>query len=93
VILVAAIALVPARVKYSATFHQLPQYKAIVAGSRIVAQRGTPMRAIRTEFALPPTCDPGFVYRILGGTIDKTSPWIALIAADGSVSYQAVESS
>ena len=47
-----------------------------------------PMRGIRTDFPLRPTADPVFVYRILGGRIDPASRWIAVIAANGSVTYQ-----
>jgi hypothetical protein len=91
VLLAASIALVPPRVRLSTTYHRLPEYGAIVSGSRVVAQRGMAMRSVRTAFASPATCDPEFVYRILGGRIDRTSPWVAVIGDDGSVSYREVE--
>lgn len=86
--LAGALALVPSRVRLSTTMHRLPEYGAMVDGSRVIAQRGIAMRAVRTNFALPPTCDPEFIYRILGGRIDRTAPWLAIIAADGSVKYE-----
>jgi hypothetical protein len=48
------------------------------------------MRAIGTEFRLPPTSDPAFIYRVLGGRIDRRSPWVAMIARSGHVTYRKV---
>jgi hypothetical protein len=48
------------------------------------------MRAVQTEFTLPPTSDPQFVYQILGGRIDGTSHWIGIIKSDGHVAYKEV---
>ena len=45
------------------------------------------VRAIRTEFTLPPSTDPEFLYRILGGRVDPNAPRAALIQTDGSVRY------
>ena len=54
-----------------------------------VRSRNTCSRcAIQTEFTLPPTSSPSFLYTILGGRIDRESPFIAVIKADGSVAYQ-----
>jgi hypothetical protein len=49
------------------------------------------MRAIETEFTLPAPSDPTFVYRILGGRLDKTSPWIARIRSTGDVEFRRAE--
>jgi hypothetical protein len=49
------------------------------------------MRAIRTDFRLPPTADTEFLYQILGGRIDRASPWIATINAAGDVQYLKVD--
>ena len=48
------------------------------------------MRAIQTELKLPPTGDPEFLYAILGGRIDRTAPWVALITSSGDVVYRNV---
>jgi hypothetical protein len=87
-LVVLALAVVPARVRYAMTMNQMPEYGAIVRASRVVARRGTPVRAIRTDFKLPPTNDPEFVYQIFGGQIDRASPWIAVITLNGDVLYQ-----
>lgn len=87
-LVIAAIAIVPARRNDAMTFHQMREYGAIVHASRVIANRGTPVRAIRLDFPLPPTNDPEFVYRILGGRIDPASPWVAVILRSGDVTYR-----
>ena len=37
------------------------------------------MRSIKPEFELPPTTDPEFIFRILGGRIDRRAEWRAVI--------------
>jgi hypothetical protein len=90
VLVVLALAIVPMRRAHAMTINQMPEYGAIVHASRVIANRGTSVRAIRTNFKLPPTNDPEFVYRILGGQIDRTSPWVATIEPSGEVAYQNV---
>jgi hypothetical protein len=85
---VAALAIVPARRSLAMTINQMPEYGAIVHASRVIANRGTSVREIRTDFKLPPTNDPAFVYRILGGRIDPASPWVAVILRSGDVTYR-----
>jgi hypothetical protein len=91
VLFVVALAIVPARMKLGATFHRMPEYGAIVAASRTMAERGQPLRGIETSFPLPPTSDAEFVYRILGGSIDPASNWIGIIDAGGGVRYRQVD--
>src|SRR4029079_12394982 len=78
-----ALALVPSRLAFAATLHRMPEYGLIVEQSRQIVARGIPMRAIQTEFDLQPTSDPEFVYRILGGRIDPSSPWVGVITNHG----------
>jgi hypothetical protein len=66
----------------------MPEYGVLVDGSRQLAGQGRRVRAIQTEFSLPPTSDPQFVYQILGGRIDRASPWIGIIKSDGQVVFQ-----
>jgi hypothetical protein len=87
VVLAGAIALMPARARTAATLFSMPEYRALVAGSRHIAGRGQPIQSIRTEFDLPPTSDPEFIFRVLGGRIDRWAPWAAVILADGRVEY------
>jgi hypothetical protein len=79
----AALALVPHRLAYAATLHKMPEYGLIVEQSRQIVGRGVAMREIETEFKLPRTSDPTFVYRILGGRLDPDSPWIAVMTSRG----------
>ena len=85
---VGAVAVTPARIRFSRTLHQMPEYGPLVQGSRAAARRGVPMRAVRTEFPLPPTGDPEYLYLLLGGRIERSSRWLAVIAKNGSVTYQ-----
>lgn len=93
VLCAAAFAVMPARLRFAATLHRMPQYGALVQGSRTIAKRGQPMRAIETEFTLPRTASRTFVYQILGGRLDRTSPWVAVITSSGDVVYRRVEGS
>jgi hypothetical protein len=88
VLVAGSLAIVPTRRRYAMTMNQMPEYGAIVHASRVIVNRGQPVRAIRTDFPLRPTNDPEFAYRILGGQIDRTSPWIATIELNGDVTYQ-----
>ena len=87
----AAFAVAPARVRFAATLPRMPEYGPLLDGSRRLVERGFPVRAIRTEFQLPPTADPEFLYSILGGRIEPSSHLTALITRDGQVSYQSVK--
>jgi hypothetical protein len=86
-LLIGSVYMVPARLRFAATMHRMPEYGVLVDGSRKILRTGQPMRAIRTEFALPPTSDAEFVYRILGGRLDRQSPWVGIITSDGSVLF------
>ena len=86
----AATKIVPARLQAAATIHKMPEYAALVKGSRTIAGRKQPMRTIRTEFPLHPTTDPTFLYLILGGRLEPGSPWIGIITVDGQVRYEQI---
>jgi hypothetical protein len=87
-VLITALCVVPGRIRYAATMHRMPQYGALVAGSRTLVRLARPVRAIRTEFKLPPSANAEFPYRILGGVIDRSAPQVAVINADGGVFLQ-----
>ena len=89
-ILVVALTLVPGRLRFAATIYQMPQYRLLVDGSREIKRVGQPIQAIETDFMLPRTTDPEFLYTILGGRIDAQSPWIARITTDGRIVYRNV---
>jgi hypothetical protein len=91
-LLVGALAIVPARARTAATLVRMPEYGALVDGSRELVRQQRPMRAIQTEFSLPPTSDPQFIYQILGGRLDRSASWIGIIKSDGHVLYQEVGS-
>jgi hypothetical protein len=87
-LLAGAFAIVPARVRAAASMFRMPQYGALVAGSQEIIRRREPMQSIEMETELPPTSDPEFIFRILGGRIDRRAEWRALILADGRVTYR-----
>jgi hypothetical protein len=93
VVLLGALAVVPARLQQAAQWHKLPEYRVLVQASRKIAGKRQPMRSIQTEFVLPPTSDPTFLYTILGGRVDRRSTWVAVIQADGNVVYRQVSGS
>jgi len=86
-LLIGTLAAAPAKYRLSTTFHRMPQYGLLVEASRKIKGQGQPMRSIRTEFALPPTTDPEYLFKVLGGRIDRESPWASVITADGDVRY------
>jgi hypothetical protein len=90
VMLVAALAFVPIRVRNAATMFQMPQYRILVDASRKVRTFGQPMRQIRTDFALPPSSNAEFLFEVLGGTIDRRAPWVCVIRANGEVTFSQV---
>jgi hypothetical protein len=93
VLLAGALALVPSRLRHATTMHRMPEYGVLVDASKRISRRHQPMRAIRTRFDLPPTANPEFLYTILGGVIDRHSPWVGIINADGRIDYQLVPGS
>jgi hypothetical protein len=85
---VVALAVVPARLRHAAPINRMPQYGVLVDASRAIVGMGRPIRAIKTEFALPPTSDPEFIYQILGGRIDRGARLVAVIKQNGNVAYE-----
>jgi len=92
-VLIAALAFVPIRLRNAATMFQMPQYRILVEASRKVRSFGQPMQQIRTDFALPPSSNPEFLFEVLGGQIDRGAPWTCLIHADGQVTFRQVPAS
>ena len=82
-----AAAIVPWRLGFATTMHRLPEYRVLVDASRTLVRERPRLHGIRTEFELPPSTEPDFLYRVLGGRIDTTAPNAALIKRDGTVSY------
>jgi hypothetical protein len=74
------------RIERASTLFRLPEYGTLVRGAETVARRQEPMRRIDAPFA-PDAADPEFVFRILGGRIDRQAPVAARISALGEVSY------
>jgi len=92
-LLAGALALVPGRIRHERVMGRMPEYGLLVDASKRIQRRGEPMRAIETDFTLPPTADPEFLFEVLGGRIDRKARWICLIRADGSLSYREVAGS
>jgi hypothetical protein len=84
---IGVLTIVPARLRLATTMFKMPAYRALVSGSREIVKRREPMRSIESAFELPPTSDGEFVFRILGGHIDRHAEWRAVILADGQVTY------
>jgi len=82
-----AAAVVPWRLGLATTMHRLPEYRVLVDASRTLVRERPRLHGIRTEFELPPSTEPDFLYRVLGGRIDANAPSAALIKRDGTLSY------
>jgi hypothetical protein len=92
-LLAGALALVPGRIRHERVMNRMPEYGLLVDASRKIRSLGQPMRAIETDFKLPPTANPEFLFEVLGGRIDRNARWICLIRADGTLSYRQVAGS
>lgn len=86
-IVLAAVTLIPVRMSFAPPMRRMPQYAALVEGSRRMARVSQPLREIRARFDLPPTTRSDFLYIALGRQLDPASSWVAVIDSDGSVSY------
>jgi hypothetical protein len=88
VLLVVVIAALPARVAAARTMNRLPEYGALVKASRTIRRHTPEIRAIVTEFPLPPTADPEFVYEVLGGRVTRDAGFRAIVSRSGDVTYK-----
>jgi len=88
VLVIAAVAIMPGRIRFAATMHRMPEYGLLLDGSRRLIERGQPVKAIRTQFPLPASADPEFLFRILGGRIDPSAPFTAFITREGEIADQ-----
>lgn len=86
VTLLGVAAMVPSRIAHSHQF-EMPEYKVLVAASRMLCDLHRPLRAIRVSFDLPPTANPGFPYFAMGCLSDRNSPLVATINRDGTITY------
>jgi hypothetical protein len=80
----------PARLSASMASHRVPEYGALLRGTREIRQRTAEIRGIQTEFTLPPSADREYLYRILGGRITPDAKFIAYIKASGDVVFTPV---
>jgi hypothetical protein len=92
-LLAVSLALVPGRIRHASTMFQMPEYRILVEASRKIRSQRQPMRAIQTDFRLPPSSNPEFLFEVLGGRIDRQAPWYCVIGGDGQVSYRQVAGS
>jgi hypothetical protein len=86
-LLIGVLAIAPARVQAAARLFRMPEYQVLVVGSREIIKRKQPMQSIRTTVKLPATSNPEFLFRVLGGRIDRRAEWRAVISPDGRVDY------
>lgn len=78
----------PPRLAATRTIHRMPEYGALIAGTRAIAHRTAEIRAIHTSFELPATADPTFPFVCMGGNVTPDAPFDAVIDADGSVTFR-----
>lgn len=81
------LAIQPARFANAGTELRLPQYGALVRGTKEVRARTSEVRSLETQLPLPPSTDPVFVYQILGGRITPGAPLAATIDAGGHAHF------
>jgi len=74
------------RIESATQVFRMPEYGVLVRGSRAVAARGEPVRAIEVPF-LHPLSDPEYVFTLLGGRIQHDAPEVARLSENGDVTY------
>ena len=87
VLLAATVAAQPSRLAEAHVFFRLPEYGLLARGSQLIRRRLTEVRGIATEFTLPNSTDPTFLYEVLGGRVTAGAPFSATIRADGQVTF------
>ena len=87
-LLVLALVCQPARFAHAQITARLPEYGPLLRGSRALRRRTPELRAIEVTFVLPPSSDPEFLYKVLGGKIAATAKYVATIERTGRVSYR-----
>lgn len=75
----------PARLEDSKRFFKYPQYETMLRASRQLIMQAPVVRDIKVTFDVHPTMDRQFIYKILGGRIDGSAFYTAVINSDGSV--------
>jgi len=78
----------PARIADSTRFFKYQQYGTMLRASRQLIMQAPVLRDIRVTFEVHPTMDRHFIYRILGGRIDGSALYAAVVNGDGSVSLE-----
>jgi hypothetical protein len=85
-LLVTAIAIQQPRRDSAALVFRMPEYGALVRGSREIARSGEPVRAIEVPF-LHPLSDPEYLFTLIGGHFQRDAPTIARLSEKGEVTY------
>ncbi len=70
---------------------RVPQYEALVKGSRQMIRADIAPRSISASFRLPPTTDADFLFKVMGGRLDPASKVDAEIQPGGGVLYRRIE--
>jgi hypothetical protein len=86
-LLAAVVWLQPSRIEASKGFFRYPAYRALVDGSRAVMRRTPVVRDLSVDFPVHETTDVQYVYRVLGGRVAPDGDFIAVIHADGTVTF------
>jgi hypothetical protein len=86
-LLIVAVLIQKPRIEEAASFFRLPEYGTLVQSSRDLVRRGEPLQHIEAPF-LPPSADPEFVYRILGGQIKPDAAAVAVLSPSGEITYK-----
>lgn len=86
-VLLLAFASQPSRLETRAHSTSYPYYAAMVRGAKEIVRNGVPVRTV-----IPPSysskVEPAYLVQWLGGRVEESADSIAMIGADGSVTYQ-----
>jgi hypothetical protein len=88
VVLIAIVSLAqPSRAAEAMSMHRLPEYGALVRGSREILKRLGEVQRVEVSFPLPVSTEPDFVYKVLGGRLSPEARYRATIDRAGHASF------
>jgi hypothetical protein len=86
-LLAVVVVIQPWRLAHAQLLYRMPEYAALMRGSKTAARQSPVVKRVTTTFPLPPLSDSGFLYEAAGGRQDPAAPFSAVIDQHGDVRF------
>ncbi|HUR35788.1 MAG TPA: hypothetical protein VM032_18415 [Vicinamibacterales bacterium] len=90
-LLLAVVAVQPARLAHSLTWYRMPEYGPLSRGTQRIIRQTTELRRLETTFTMPPFSDAGFPFEAMGGRFSDAATFDAVIDDRGEVQFRRVD--